>query len=97
MYQFCVCCSSIYNLYMYIHKTSRNRLIGYLIFISVNWNLETTDRLTGYSVKVHSTSMYVCILCMYVCMCMYMSSCYVVTFTNCSLPPGRKRYVNCLD
>ena len=38
------------------HETGINRLIGYLIFISVNWNLETTDRLTGYSVKVHSTN-----------------------------------------
>ena len=41
---------------MYKHKTVTNRLIGYLVFISVNWNLETTDRLTGYSVKAHSTS-----------------------------------------
>ena len=55
MHQFCVCYSNIYNLYMYKHKTVRNRLIRYLIFILVNWNLETTNRLTGYSVKVHST------------------------------------------
>ena len=41
---------------MYKHKTFRNRLIGYLVLISVNWNLEMTDRLTGYSVKVHSTN-----------------------------------------
>ena len=41
---------------MYKHETVKIRLIGYLIFISVNWNLETTDRLTGYSVKVHSTN-----------------------------------------
>ena len=30
-------------------------VIGYLIFISVIRNLETTNRLIGYSVKVHST------------------------------------------
>ena len=47
---------NIYNLYMYNHETIRNRLIGYLTFISVNWNLETTDQLTGYSVKVLSTN-----------------------------------------
>ena len=41
---------------MYKHETIRNWLIGYLIFISVNWNLETTDRLAGYSIKVHSTT-----------------------------------------
>ena len=34
--QFCVFYSNIYNLYMYKHETIRNRLIGYLIFISVN-------------------------------------------------------------
>ena len=62
MCQFCVCYSNIYNLYMYKHKTVRNRLIGYLVFISVNWNLETTDRLTSYSVKVHSTSRQLVIL-----------------------------------
>ena len=58
MCQFCVCYSSIYNLYMYKHETVKNRLISYLIFISVNRNLEKTDRLTGYSVKVHSTKLY---------------------------------------
>ena len=36
------------------HETIRNQLIGYLTFISVIGNLETTDQLTGYSVKVHS-------------------------------------------
>ena len=36
MCQFCVCYSNIYNLYMYKHETVRNRLIGYLILISVN-------------------------------------------------------------
>ena len=56
MCQFFVCYSNIYNLYMYKHETIRNRLIGYLKFIPVNWNLETADQLTGYSVKVHSTS-----------------------------------------
>ena len=35
MYQFCVCYSKIYNLYMYKHETVRKRFI-YLIFISVN-------------------------------------------------------------
>ena len=39
---------------MLLHETIRNRLIGYLTFISVNWNLETTNWLTGYLVKVHS-------------------------------------------
>ena len=43
-------------------KTVRNRLIGYLTFISVNWNLETTNQLTGYSVKVHSTNTHTVIL-----------------------------------
>ena len=56
MCQFCVCYSTIYNPYMYKHETVRKRLIGYLIFLSVNRNLETTDQLTGYSVKVHNTS-----------------------------------------
>ena len=37
------------------HETIRNWLIGYLTFMSVNWNLKTTDRLTGYLVKMHST------------------------------------------
>ena len=46
--------SNIYNLYMRKHETIRNQLIGYLTFISVIGNLETTDQLTGYSVKVHS-------------------------------------------
>ena len=36
MCQFCVCYSNIYNLHMYKHETVKNRLIGYLIFISVN-------------------------------------------------------------
>ena len=58
MCQFCVCYSNIYNLYMYKHETGRNQIIGYLISIPVNWNLETTDRLTSYSVKVHSTNAY---------------------------------------
>ena len=74
MCQFCVCYSNIYNLYMYKHKTVRNQLIGYLVFISVNWNLETTDRLTGYSVKVHSTTeehVHVCILSVYVCVSLH--------------------------
>ena len=35
------------------HKTIRNQLFGYLTFIIGNF--ETTDRLTSYSVKVHST------------------------------------------
>ena len=46
--------SNIYNLYMRKHETIRNQLIGYLTFISVIGNLETTDQLTGYSVKVNS-------------------------------------------
>ena len=40
---------------MHKHETIRNQLIGYLTFISVIGNLETTDRLTSYLVKVHST------------------------------------------
>ena len=36
MCQLCVGYLNIYNLYMYKHETIRNRLIGYLIFISVN-------------------------------------------------------------
>ena len=36
----------------------RNRLTGYLAFKLVIGNMETTDRLTGYSVKVHSTTQY---------------------------------------
>ena len=48
--------SNIYILYMCKSEIIRNRLIGYLVFKSVIGNLETTDRLTGYSVKVHSTS-----------------------------------------
>ena len=36
MCQFCVCYSNIYNMYRYKHETIRNRLIGYLNFISVN-------------------------------------------------------------
>ena len=74
MCQFCVHYSNIYNLYMYKHITVRNQLIGYLVFISVNWNLETTDRLTGYSVKVHSTAeehVHVCILSVYVCVSLH--------------------------
>ena len=43
MFQFCVCYSNIYNLYMCKHETIRNRLIGYLKFILVIGNLETTD------------------------------------------------------
>ena len=35
MCQFCVCYSSIYNLYMGNHETIRNQLINYLTFISV--------------------------------------------------------------
>ena len=58
MCQFFVGYSNIYNLYMYKHETIRNRLIGYLTFISVNRNLETTDELTGYLVKVHRTTMH---------------------------------------
>ena len=46
-----MCHSNIYNLFMYKHETIRNRLIRYL-------NLETSDRLTGYLVKVHSTTLY---------------------------------------
>ena len=57
MCQFYVCYSNIYNLYMYKHETIRNQLIGYLTFILVIGNLETTDRLTGYSVKLHSTNL----------------------------------------
>ena len=48
--------SNIYNLYLYKHETIKNLLIGYLIFISVNRNLETADQLTGYLVKVNSTT-----------------------------------------
>ena len=59
MCQFCVCYSNIYNLYMYKHETIKNRLIGYLTFILVIGSLETTDRLTSYSVKVHTTITYV--------------------------------------
>ena len=54
MCQSYVCCLNIYNLYTYKCETVKNRLIGYLTFLLVN--LKTTDRLTGYSVKVHSTS-----------------------------------------
>ena len=36
MCQFCVGYSNICNLYVHKHDTIRNRLIGYLIFISVN-------------------------------------------------------------
>ena len=36
MCRFCVCYSNIYNLYMYKHETVKIRLIGYLIFISVD-------------------------------------------------------------
>ena len=53
MCQFGVCYSNISNLYMYKHG---NRLIGYLTFISVIGNLDTTHRLISYSVEVHSTS-----------------------------------------
>ena len=49
---------NIYNMYMYKHNTIRNLLIGYLTFILVIGNLETTDRLTGYLVKVHSTNVH---------------------------------------
>ena len=48
-----MCYSNIYNLYMYRCEPIRNLLIGYLTFILVIGNLETTNRLTGYSVKVH--------------------------------------------
>ena len=37
------CDSNIYNLYMCKHETIRNRLSSYLVFISVNGNLKTTD------------------------------------------------------
>ena len=41
--------------------------------------------------------MYVCMyVCVYVRTYVCMSSCYVVTFSNCSLPPRRKRYVSAL-
>ena len=63
MCQFCVLYSYIYNLYMYKHETIRNQLINYLTFISVNWNLEKTDRLTGYSVKVHNTNEHIYLYC----------------------------------
>ena len=66
MCQFCVCYLNIYNLYKCKHETVRSRLIGYLTFISVNWNLKTTDQLTGYSVKVHSTSSYIHTRCSYI-------------------------------
>ena len=55
IYQVCVCYFNIYNVYMYKHKTVRNQLFGYLTLKSVIGNLETTDWLTSYSVKVHST------------------------------------------
>ena len=35
-------------------KIIRNRLIGYLTFKSVIGNLETSNQLIGYLVKVHS-------------------------------------------
>ena len=38
------------------HETFRNQLIGYLTFILAIENAETTERLTGHSVKVHSTT-----------------------------------------
>ena len=41
---------------MYRHEIIRNRLIGYLTFISVSGNLEATKRLTDNSVKGHSTT-----------------------------------------
>ena len=41
---------------MYKHEIIRNRLIGYLTFILVIGNLDTTHRLISYSVEVHSTS-----------------------------------------
>ena len=40
---------------MYKHETIKNQLISYLTFILVIGNLETTDRLTSYLVKVHTT------------------------------------------
>ena len=38
---------------MYKCEPIRKLLIGYLTFISVVGNLETTNRLTGYLMKVH--------------------------------------------
>ena len=51
-----VCCSNIYIVNMCKSKIVRNWLFGYLGFKLVIGNLEITDKLTGYSVKVHSTS-----------------------------------------
>ena len=62
-------------------ETIRNWLIGYLTFIS---NLKTTDWLTGYLVKVHSTAqLNVCmysivqfnLIKFYTCMSVHVSVC----------------------
>ena len=44
------------NFHGQCYPRNRNRLIGYLALKLVIGNLETTDQLTGYSVKVHSTN-----------------------------------------
>ena len=44
---------------MYKHETIKNQLISNLTFILVIGNLETTDQLTSYLVKVHTTITYV--------------------------------------
>ena len=54
----CVCYSNIYVLYTCKSEIIRNWLVGYLTFNSVIGNLETTNRLTGYSVKVQNTKVY---------------------------------------
>ena len=43
-------------LYTCKSETIRNQLISYLAFLSVIENLETSDQLTSYWVKVHSTT-----------------------------------------
>ena len=55
--QICVCYSNTYMLHLCKSEITRNRLIGYLALVKlVVVNLETTNRLTGYLVKVHSTT-----------------------------------------
>ena len=55
--QFCVCYSNIYNVCMCKHETIWDQLISYLNVTLVSGNLEATDQLTSYLMKVHNTAM----------------------------------------
>ena len=84
IWRMCHFCVLLYSVHVK-HETVRNQLISYLTFILVNWNLETTNELTSYSVKVHSTSAVLIFILQFICTWKY-NNVFFISRQNVEFP-----------